>query len=557
MSLQQMVKQAKDKARKAQLNDLVSPVGSVTDVYGTSGSLRHTGIFRDENPYLNQLNLASKNQDKDALYELAIQWEADYVNRQMQLEENRAILKEQRDYDDPLSQVARQRAAGINPDLEGSGSGATSSGSQAQLTNPGMADQTGQTKFSNAYDNTALVFEGVNSAANVLSSFSGVFSSIGNTIAQFKLLPSQIAANTAQAGLQDAQAKEIKELLSGKKKSLDLTNALQYIDTVGNLANMIKTDATDEEFAQLVSSAGFSQAEQPGVISAIKQAQTQPGFLANYKNQVLADRQAQAELEKYTSEVFSNLVEEELQLKELGLDFEIQRQSISNKVMRFLSNDPSYAENLADIDRLNAANNATNQELLKEQLNRDFKAYQFGLDNLYRGIKSIEARQSELDGFRQKRGLNSIEELEYNTNRIRLDQLNALGAQELNSMYSILSDAYRQKFYLENNIGYNKDTGGMTSIGSGISDDTIVYGNIAWNDVIRGTYTTQELVNQYSSIILQGLSSGAYVYFGRQIGKQYYGSTRTTTHTGKVGNDGKYYPTDYSVVSSERFVPRK
>lgn len=56
--------------------NFTDPYGSIqeqTMVLGTGGFTRHTGIFATENPYSKQLDVASKNQDIDALYERAVE----------------------------------------------------------------------------------------------------------------------------------------------------------------------------------------------------------------------------------------------------------------------------------------------------------------------------------------------------------------------------------------------------------------------------------------------------------------------------------------------------
>lgn len=560
-------KQANDWIASQQQN-LINPVGSITNVYGSGGTPRHIGDFTENNPYLSQLRLAKNNQDADALFELAVQWQADYANRQMQLEENKAILDEQREYDSPLAQVQRQRDAGINPDLAGSSGGSTSAGSSAQLTNPGLADQQGQTKFSNKYDNTALVFEGVNTALSGISTLTGAFSGISSTIAQFKKLPSEIALNEASAGLQNAQANEITSLLDGRKKSLALQNSAQTLGIVESLMPKINPDSTDEDFNNIVAAAGIPEELQPDVVKALKSAQSNPGFLANWKNQIVADRQAQAEMETFTGQVFQNLVEEGLQLREMQLDFDIMSQSIANKVQRFLTNDPQYAENLADTERLNAANNADSQELLKEQIRRDFSAYQQGLDNLVTGVQTLEARQDELKKIQTKRGLNSVEQLEFDTNNMRIAQMKALGAQEVGRVYSMLNDARRQKFYLVNNSGYNQETGSMAWLGSGFSDDTLIYGQIAFSDVLSGVYTSQQLAQEWSKIALQGASAGAQLYMGYRIGnigkpaalEQDYKFNKTTGKYEIIGGKVRTYGNDqdapYDIFQSSKSQAR-
>ena len=152
------------------------PIGSVpVRVVGKHGKVRHAGFFSTNNPYALQINPATSNQDKDALYEKAVNWEAD-----------RANLLEQREYDDPVNQAARERRAGINPDLQGSGgSGGVSSGSSA------VQPQTqGQTKFNNAYDNTDKVLSGIDTAASAISAFTSGYTGIVTSLDTLFTLPS-------------------------------------------------------------------------------------------------------------------------------------------------------------------------------------------------------------------------------------------------------------------------------------------------------------------------------------------------------------------------------
>lgn len=314
-------------------NTFTNPVGSVSDSSSyrsspdqkttwTDPDRRHTGQYSDVNPYFDQMRLARNKQDQDALYELAIQWEADYTNRQMQLAENKAILDEQRLYDHPLAQVARQRAAGINPDLEGSGSG-TSSGSSAQLTNPGMADQTGQTKFSNQYDNAHLVFEGINTAASLVGALSGGVSNIMNAVSNMKILPSQIELNEANAVLSGAKAREIMHLLPGKKEGQlianeganlqniahGISNATNTLSFLAEISNLIDPSADDETLMPYLNSLGVPEQNQPYFRDIIKQMHANPQMREKYAKAELAAKWSEAENALYTDETVAEMTD--------------------------------------------------------------------------------------------------------------------------------------------------------------------------------------------------------------------------------------------------------
>lgn len=286
----------------------------ITAVTGKHGKIRHSGKFSSNNPYLSQLEVAKGNQDKDALYELAVQWEADYANRQMQLEENRAILEEQREYDSPLAQTQRMREAGINPDLEGASVGSGSGNGSAQLANPGMADQTGQTKFSNKYDNTSLIFEGINTASGIVGTLTSGVSGIMNAVSTMKMLPSQIALNEANAGLSSAKANEVNALLEGKKKSLNLSNVAQGIQNstatlqqLAEFSHLIAPDTAD--FAPHLKALGVEEANIAPYTDMIKQMHANPQMRDKYAKAELSARWSEAENAQYTDATVAEMTD--------------------------------------------------------------------------------------------------------------------------------------------------------------------------------------------------------------------------------------------------------
>lgn len=258
-----------------EFNDFLTPVGSIPynsrnvqvddgsyDVVGRGGSVRHSGQFSAENPYYTQLQFASNNKDKDALYERAVEWEADYANRQLQLAENRAILEEQRAYDDPQAQIARMRSAGINPDITGStgGSTGTSSASSAQLVNPALADQQAQSKFSNAYDNTAELFNGIQTGVSLLSAVSGA-ASVGvqvakdiSTFGDYLSMSSSAAKiaenNVANSGLQT-------DISRSQLHSNRLANFRDSIQTAASISSMFGNDASIDDIRASLQSFGY------------------------------------------------------------------------------------------------------------------------------------------------------------------------------------------------------------------------------------------------------------------------------------------------------------
>lgn len=495
----------------------------ITQVIGKHGKVRHSGKFSSNNPYLAQLQVATENQDKDALYELAVQWEADYANRQMQLEENRAILEEQREYDSPLAQVQRQREAGINPDLASGGSSGASSGSQAQLTNPGMADQQGQTKFSNAYDNTSLVFEGINAAANSVSSFAGAFSSIISGIDLIKTLPSRTRLNESQAGLMDAQATEVNALLNGKKKSLDLSNVAKGIQNstatlqqLAQFAELISPDTAD--FAPHLQALGVEEANIAPYTDIIKQMHNNPEMRAKYATNTLAAKWSEAENAQYTEELIGRFVSSELKIKAHEQAFQEDYAMVQAKIQHIIAADPNYARNTADLQIIDADFSRDKQNQLIAEFTRDVEVYAQNIGEL---AESIMRDQRIIEDIRQKarqykRPLTPvetamIEDLENNCRRKRV-----LGSRQLNAMYDLEKHASRLKFFVNDRFDYTiGETEPLRSLQRHNIESRIIF-----DDMLTDVATSREIAWDITGKILNaaGVAGAAYIG-GRSVAK--------------------------------------
>lgn len=390
------------------------------------------------------MRLARNKQDTDALYELAIQWEADYANRQMQLEENRAILEEQRRYDSPVEQVARQRAAGINPDIAaGSGSG-TSAGSSAQLTNPGMADQTGQTKFSNLYDNASLVFEGINTAGNFLGTMATSVSGIMNAVSTMKMLPSQIAANEAHADLQGAQANEIRELLAGKKTGVSLQNVAQGIQNssailqqLAQFADLIAPDTPD--MAPHLTALGVPEAQIPAYSDLIKQMHANPKMREQYAKASTAAKFSEAENDMFTQDLVSGMVDLQYKMEYEALDLEYHRNHLANNIASLLDTD-DFAESSAELEigEVALGNQAVGVQsaeysLRLREVENDTAAFISKLEQKAQVINNIKGAREHIYSLAKGRSLTPEE----------TSMINRLNAEEM-AMYSLASSEFNQ-----------------------------------------------------------------------------------------------------------------
>lgn len=500
--------------RGTTLDPFLNPVGSVQDstsyrdtppatdrnytVYGEGGKARHQGNFNNSNPYFEQLMLANNNQDKDALYELAIQWEADYANLQEQREYNRGVLEEQRTYDSPVNQIARARAAGINPDLEGSG-GSTSSGSGAQMQLPAMADQTGQTKFSNQYDNTSLVFEGINTAANFAGTLTTGVSSIMNAVSQMKMVPSQIALNEANAGLDNAKANEINQLLSGRKKSLDLANVAQGISnstaTLQQLAAFSELIAPDTaDMAPHLRALGVEEAQIAPYTDLIKQMHANPQMRDKYAKAELSARWSEEQNAQYTNAVVAEMTELQKSIDYEQKHWTFQSTQLQGKIAKLLNTD-SYAESVASnevtaelLEGQALTIKGDEMKLYAKQLAYDTKAFLRSIADRATAIKSIDETVAAL--YKQQK----TPERDAQINRLNSERI-GLRTMLSNEFYKI-KDAYlvtSQQIYQNQAIlGPNNQI-----LPEAQRSAANFFSDVTFNDLIHHTRTPDEIANQW------------------------------------------------------------
>lgn len=525
-------------------NSFIEPIGSIPttidipvsdsnpyQVIGKGGSVRHTGNFSSNNPYFSQLQVATKNQDKDALYELAIQWEADYANRQMQLEENRAILEEQREYDSPVNQIARQRAAGINPDIAGSGSSGsgTSSGSSAQLTNPAMADQTGQTKFSNAYDNASLVMQGINTAANVVSTFTGGFSTILSSIDTLKTMPSRIALNEAHASLGQAQANEINEMLPGRKEGQKLANAGQslynisrgidnstaILQQLAGFSNLIAPDTAD--MAPHLRALGVEEENIQPYTDLIKQMHANPEMRDKYAKAELSAKWSEAENTEYTTDLVGRMVSSAIKIREQELQFQEDFTAVQARVQDILANDPNYSQNQGDLIIKDAKQARDQQDFAIQQFQRDVATYGENIQDIAWSIKRSQATIDDIykKAAAEKRDLKPVEKATIEDLQTTIRQMRVLGSQQVQQLYGLEKHANRLKFYSEDRI--NPQTGESEPLRSLQRHN--IESRIVFDDVLTDVRTGTDIAIDVTGKVLQALSIGAQAYGAYNLGK--------------------------------------
>lgn len=162
-------------------------------------------VLSSGNPYIEQMRVASNKTDYKRLHTQAIQWEANIAKNNIDMENQRALRDEEREYNDYSSQVSRMRKAGLNPDIllsNGAGSGAGSGGSASA---PQMSD-TDLTDLSTPME-TAQTASGVMSGVgSLVSGVVGSASGILDMISTISLLGGNVRKTNAEATKAEADA---------------------------------------------------------------------------------------------------------------------------------------------------------------------------------------------------------------------------------------------------------------------------------------------------------------------------------------------------------------
>lgn len=523
------------------MNTFIEPIGSVPSdnvdlptssndsyqVVGQGGSVRHTGNFSPNNPYLAQLKVANKNQDKDALYELAIQWEADYANLNEQRDYNRSVLEEQREYDSPINQIARARAAGINPDIAGA-SGSGSSGSSAQMQIPAMADQTGQTKFSNAYDNTNLALQGINTAVSAVSSVVGLGNSVIQGIDILSTLPSRIKLQQSSANLRNAEANSINQLLPEQVTGAKLSNAGTILDNagktvnnIGEMASWFTNESTDDQMSSVFNTLGFSAEQIPGLISGVREFQSNPKMQEYYTRNKTAARDAAARDRVYTDEIMRNLYSGAVKERMAEQRYKTVSSNFQTSLMEAL-NEQNYAELSADAAVIDLQTNISADELQAAIIAQDLESFMQVFKDRDTAISKLETISSDIEKKCKEQGRepNEIEQATIDANRVEIMRLQAARSEEVYGLYDILQGAIASQTLLDANVKDNgklkRGSGQVNRLNQSLNaimgkylDGEMSYedlGQQIYDNVLRGIYTLNKTASTGNDIARSGSS---------------------------------------------------
>lgn len=376
------------------------PIGSVPiEVIGSGGKVRHAGTFSPSNPYAAQIAAATNNKDRDALYERAIGWEAD-----------RANLEEQREYDDPVNQVARQRAAGFNPDLAGSGgSSGVSSGSSAV-----QPQAQGQSQFSNVSGNIAdgvsiaqTSFQGIESVMSSLNLFTSAMNGINSFREAKKTFESrrQILDNQATiTGVESDIAEDTKDSTIKARNAMNgITVANSLLSQAVEIASMFTPEMSEDEKLSLCKSIGYDDTQAQNLVSAVSTLNKTPQFQDLHNRRQILLNESQGKKGHYSTEYFSAISGFNVQFNLDVAEMDAHTAKFT-KLVNSLTQTDENAANLSESDKLSNANNLEKQRIVRNELNSVIGAISKKLTYRAKLLEKLTKEKSSLEKKYEKTG---------------------------------------------------------------------------------------------------------------------------------------------------------
>lgn len=392
-------------------------------IYGRSDTkFRHTGQFTENNPYYQQLLVGQhNNQDADALYSQAVEWQANYFS-----------TLESREYNDPLADIERKRRAGYNPDL--AGASGVSSGSSGSAGSAVPASQSG-VPYSNVYGNVQSVSEGITAVCNVVNSIATLGTASVNAFEQIKTMPSRVSLAESQAYIAD----QTKDTVVGQTKGQDI---FQRLSLVKQLSGFFTPESTSDDYVNILGTLGYSADEIPSYEQAIKNYHSNPLYQSNYQDGVRRANDLSAYNSIYTTDVQADLYERSLAIQNAEQNITTLSNQIRTSFLDYLSSN-GFGDIVASNEVASANLTSKDIEFSRTKLERDVQVFSKNMADIKNEIKRMDARIQAIKGkaTAEHRFLSASEQFEIDTLSNLRSQMLTLGSTQLQNFYSMVNQA--------------------------------------------------------------------------------------------------------------------
>lgn len=395
-----------------------------TSVIGSLGAVRHAGIFTENNPYVAQFNSATTNEDRDALYAQAVEWQANYYN-----------TLESREYNDPMADIQRKRKAGYNPDLAGASGVSRSAGASGAPVGSSVTSPQSGVSYSSAYGNVSAISQGVTSACDLVSTIASFGTASIDAVEKIRTMPSRVSLAESQAYIADQTKDNIVE-------SHKYSNVQQRLSLVNQLSSFFTPDSSSDDYVNILGTLGFGETEIPNLENAIREYHTNPAYKASYENSIKEFNDNSAYNAVYTPQVQNDLYEGTLFVQRSDLNLSKLNSQIETSLNSYLVSH-GYGEQVASNIVSSAELESKDISFSRTKLERDIAVFSDQLEIISSEINRSRGRINEIRDNAQKLGrtISPSEQLEIDTLSNLISQMLTLGSSNLDTFFGLVDNA--------------------------------------------------------------------------------------------------------------------
>lgn len=426
--------------------------------------------FSSDNPYYNMFDTVPVD-ELNAMRSQAIAWEA-----------NRQALLEQREYELPSRQLARQRAAGLNPDIQGGSS--VSSGSSAQMAPgaaPALQTKTEKEQIAIARDQQALaerqakwqnVLGTIGTVTNVATSAFGLFKGIKSLGSEMTVLDSQasmaedaaevsrrtvddkVSMSASAASIAADQAAISSATVDDEIKGKRAGVSRQLLSLIPELsAAMSEEQLQDPDFVRsFLTELGVDNPD--SMARLIGNYSSTPQFRKFVDDSVAAATESKARREHATFDYFSRIYENQYKANLIKSDTDYRITKFNEEFSTYF-NTADVAQKQAQLGINELENRAEQVQLTSKMLKRAGQVYTANLDMISAEVDNVNEQIAAVDE-RMKTALHKDDlNAQRNALLVYRDNLLTLGNDQLYEFHNLRRDAVRRLFDSDYLLGNN------------------------------------------------------------------------------------------------------
>ena len=470
----------------------------------------HTGRFSPNNPYLENLQSAFNLRDQSAIYEMAVKWEAEYAD-----------TLEAREYSDPVNEVARQRRAGINPDIVGGSASGSASGSAIDTPTQNT------TPFGSQSETTSMLINGFATAGQIVSAISSFGSTVINGISTLKqlpitlkagqlanqlaedLMPFQVQQAEKNVNLTDKNISLADEKIRGARianESSELGLINQSLGVLNSLSSYVTPDTPEEDVPNILRSLGIGEDKLPIYQAGIKQWHSNPAYKANYEKSIAERNQSEAFNDAFSLDIMKGNIELQQQVETAELLTKFHQQDFQSKVAKYLNTD-TYAKQVGNLT-ISQTSLASQQvgydskqlEYMRSMLDRDMKSFTSQIDYLAHGVKTS---QDTIASIRQKaidnnRPLTASEQALIQVEQEKILCYSTLGSRYLGDAKNYVINTVQNAYYSEQVLN---DEGFIEPIWFTPNYQSFINQNLNFTSVVNGSVSSDDIATSFGNTI--------------------------------------------------------